>query len=73
MPRTLEDALGSLRLLERSSRAPLAFSGLRTGVGELNTADVTLISHTHGRQRRVERAIDKSELQAAVKHGAFCV
>ena len=36
----------------------------------LNTADITLLSHTHGRERRAERSIDKLELQAAVKYGA---
>ena len=36
---------------------------------ELNTVDVTLISHTHGRQRRAERSIGRVDLQAAVKHG----
>ena len=31
------------------------------------TVDVTLVSHTHGRERRLERHIDRRELQAAVK------
>eukprot|EP00899_Mesostigma_viride_P010636 jgi/Mesvir1/19574/Mv09878-RA.1 len=35
----------------------------------ISTCDVSLVSHTHGRLRRVERNIDRSELQAAVKHG----
>ena len=35
----------------------------------LNTEDVSLISHTHGRERRAERSISRIELQAAVKHG----
>jgi hypothetical protein len=35
----------------------------------LNTVDVTLISHTHGRERRAERSIGRVDLQAAVKHG----
>ena len=35
----------------------------------LATSDVTLVSHTHGRDRRAERGIDRRDLQAAVKHG----
>jgi hypothetical protein len=35
----------------------------------LATQDVTLLSHTHGRQRREERCIERAELQAAVKYG----
>lgn len=35
----------------------------------LRTEDVTLISHTHGRARRMERNIMRRELQAAIKHG----
>eukprot|EP00899_Mesostigma_viride_P028369 jgi/Mesvir1/8717/Mv02647-RA.1 len=35
----------------------------------ISTCDVTLLSHTHGRLRREERGIERSELQAAVKHG----
>ena len=34
-----------------------------------NTRDNTLVSHAHGRMRRVERVIEKGHLQAAVKHG----
>ena len=33
------------------------------------TEDITLISHDHGRDRRIERTIDKKELQAAIKYG----
>ena len=33
------------------------------------THDNTLLSRTHGRQRRAERAINKCDLQTAVKHG----
>ena len=33
------------------------------------TADITIISSPHGRQRREERGVAKSELQAAVKYG----
>ena len=36
---------------------------------ELSTNEVSLLSHTHGRDRRAERGIKKRELQAAVKHG----
>ena len=36
----------------------------------LRTSDVTLISHSHGRNRRNERTIDKKELQAAIKYGS---
>jgi hypothetical protein len=35
----------------------------------LNTSDITLISHTHGRERRAERGIERKELQEAVKYG----
>jgi hypothetical protein len=35
----------------------------------LRTVDVSLISHTHGRERRAERNVQRLELQAAVKHG----
>ena len=41
----------------------------RLGGLSLDTVDVTLISHTHGRQRRAERDIARLELQAAVKYG----
>jgi len=34
----------------------------------LATSAVSLVSHTHGRERREERKIEKRELQAAVKH-----
>jgi hypothetical protein len=33
------------------------------------TAEVTIISSSHGRQRRVERGIAKIDLQVAVKYG----
>ena len=42
---------------------------VHTSAADLNTSDITLISHTHGRQRRAERGIDRNNLQAAVKHG----
>ena len=35
----------------------------------LHTSAIDLISSIHGHQRRVERAIDKRDLQAAIKHG----
>lgn len=35
----------------------------------LPTENITLISHAHGRQRRVERRIQRKELQAAIKYG----
>ena len=31
------------------------------------TVDVTLLSHTHGRERRAERGISREQLKAAVK------
>ena len=37
---------------------------------ELPTVDISLISHTHGRERRAERNILREELQAAIKYGA---
>ncbi|MDC0525436.1 hypothetical protein OAO87_00460 [bacterium] len=36
---------------------------------ELPTENISLISHTHGRARRVERNIQRKELQAAIKYG----
>ncbi|KAK3275216.1 hypothetical protein CYMTET_16642 [Cymbomonas tetramitiformis] len=35
----------------------------------LQTSEHTLISHTHGRERRTERSIEKRELQEAIKYG----
>ena len=35
----------------------------------LRTSDISLLSHTHGRERREERGIAKRELQEAVKYG----
>ena len=37
-------------------------------IDELATSNISLVSHTHGRERRLERDIDRRELQAAVKH-----
>ncbi|PNH12275.1 Eukaryotic elongation factor 2 kinase [Tetrabaena socialis] len=46
------------------------FDGLRMdGRSDLPTSSITLISHTHGRERREERGIDRRELQEAVKYG----
>ena len=48
---------------------------MSTGLDELlgrlslDTKDITLLSHQHGRQRRNERGIEKLELQAAIKYG----
>ena len=50
--------------------ASCAQAGASTSASaDLQTEDITLISHTHGRERRAERSITKPELQAAVKHG----
>jgi len=35
----------------------------------LNTSDINIFSHIHGRQRREERNIKKKELQIALKYG----
>jgi hypothetical protein len=35
----------------------------------LRTEDISLISHTHGRERRAQRGIMRRELQAAIKYG----
>jgi hypothetical protein len=35
----------------------------------LLTETVSLVSHTHGRERRSQRNIERQELQAAIKHG----
>ena len=39
------------------------------GRDALSTHEISIISHTHGRQRREERNIKKEELQAAIKYG----
>ncbi|GIL85914.1 hypothetical protein Vretimale_8980 [Volvox reticuliferus] len=39
------------------------------GSAELPTSSISILSHTHGRQRREERGIDKRQLQEAVKYG----
>ncbi|KAJ8599256.1 hypothetical protein CTAYLR_006219 [Chrysophaeum taylorii] len=36
---------------------------------EMATSEVPLVSHAHGRMRRIERQIERRELQAAVKYG----
>lgn len=49
-----------------------AFGSLSLSGGQrnqLDTEDITIISHTHGRLRRQQRGIEKEALQAAVKHG----
>ena len=38
-------------------------------ISDTDTDDVSIISHPHGRERRAERSVSRSELQAAVKHG----
>ncbi|KAL3936397.1 MAG: hypothetical protein SGBAC_008274 [Bacillariaceae sp.] len=35
----------------------------------IRTDNIPIVSHTHGRQRRAERNIQRTELQAAIKHG----
>jgi hypothetical protein len=35
----------------------------------LITENITIISHDHGRERRLERQIEKKELQSAIKYG----
>ena len=35
----------------------------------LSTSEITLLSHTHGRERRATRGIMKDELKAAIKYG----
>jgi hypothetical protein len=36
---------------------------------DLHTSNISLISHAHGRQRRLERGIERRELQAAMRYG----
>ncbi|PNW88703.1 hypothetical protein CHLRE_01g040950v5 [Chlamydomonas reinhardtii] len=48
---------------------PTATAPASTSQQPLNTSAVTLISHTHGRERREQRGIERRELQEAVKHG----
>ena len=38
-------------------------------IAPLVTDDVTIVTHTHGRERRVFRGIDKHDLQSAIKNG----
>jgi hypothetical protein len=60
-------SLGTLmRVLARIKAAKEVSSECNT---ELVTEDVTLASHTHGRERRAERNIQRRELQAAIKYG----
>ena len=40
-----------------------------SNLSSLNTSQVSLLSHTHGRERRQARGIEKRELKEAVKHG----
>ena len=47
-----------------AARAPLSSS-----LPLLATEDVPLVSHLHGRMRRAERGIDRTELKRAVKYG----
>lgn len=51
------------------SRSAFDLGGLDNALESLRTEDVSLISHTHGRERRAERNILRRELQAAIKHG----
>ena len=68
-------------LLAMMSKLSLEDSGKPKTVPEVNrssaaaasnsmrTSELTVISHTHGRQRREERDIAKRELQEAIKYG----
>ena len=64
---------GSGASASRSVASALTMLRNRTEVEEvgrdLRTDDVSLISHTHGRERRAERGILRAELQAAIKYG----
>jgi len=54
------------RMLQAMDNSSFDLSALSSS---LRTVDVSLISHTHGRERRAERNVQRLELQAAVKHG----
>jgi len=57
-------------LLDALRSHPLDGSGdVRHTYAHLDTDNISLVSHAHGRLRREERAINTLELQAAVKHG----
>lgn len=68
----LQDAFARLHLAKftpASSSSSSSPSSSSLHGEQLRTEDVTLISHTHGRERRAQRGIDKEALKAAVKHG----
>ena len=63
MAGTLPSVLDRFRSFELGAHTrPPSTSALRT-------SDLCLVSHTHGRERREERGINKRELQEAVKYG----
>ncbi len=43
----------------------------KTETPTLRTSEITLFSHTHGRERRAERGIERKELQEAIKYGTL--
>eukprot|EP00798_Chlamydomonas_sp_ICE-L_P022991 gene22991-30179_t len=62
---SLQERISNLNV----SKPSLGGSAL-VGEGDLlATSRISLVSHTHGRERRAERGIEKRELQEAVKYG----
>ena len=63
------EAFARLGLAAPSSSSSSVNASSNIGYGNLRTEDVTLISHTHGRERRAQRGIEKEALKKAVKDG----
>ena len=63
--------LANLRQSYLSGRSRNSIQELTSGFEQcsLRTDSISLISHTHGRERRAERKILRRELQAAIKYG----
>ena len=61
--------LENMGLTERPQAARTAERPSAARPDPLRTSDISLVSHTHGRERREERGIAKRELQEAVRHG----
>ena len=57
-----------MEALIANMRAGLSLNNTSSGLS-VPTSLVSVLSHTHGRERREARGIDKRELQEAVKHG----
>ena len=65
---SLDAALNALTPAQRRGILRVVSDMQRFAPG-MPTEDISLISHTHGRERRAERNIQRKELQAAIKYG----